>query len=143
MKKTINDLQMLHFGKIMSNFSFISAAFVILTLLGSLVSFLIYGLVVIIALFAILVTAGIVFFANPGFISGLFGSGESITALVITCIAVLPFVLAINIVSSVLSLIFMCVQKGKKPIARIVFTCIGLALCSIAGIVLIAGGFSL
>lgn len=140
MKNNYNNLYKLHFGKIMSNYSIVGLSFIILILLGSLISALYMVFAAFLAIIIIIASGGLIFIVNPTFLPGLFSGGEIFLNIMANCIKAVPYVIVVNIVSSILGLIFICFSKQPKTKGRIIFTSIILAISIIIGIVLLAGG---
>ena len=140
MNNNYNNLYKLHFGKIMSNYSIVGLSFIILILLGSLISTVYFLFAAFLAIIIIIASCGTIFVISPTFLPGLFSGGEMFLDIMANCIKAVPYVVIVNIVSSILGLIFICISKQPKTKGRIIFTSIILAINIIIGIVLLAGG---
>lgn len=140
MKKKYNSLYQLHFGKIMFNYSVVGLVLMTLIWLGSMLSALYFVLAVFIAFFSIICTCGLVFLTSPGFISGLFNNGEKLITVITKMYIAFPYIFGITIGASVLSIIFLSIQKEKRSVVKIVVSSIILGLSLIVGLVFLLSG---
>ena len=124
-------MYLIRFGKILFSLSLIA---LIISFLPS-VSFLMTAFYVLIWFIIVIITLGTVFITNPDFANSLTSSieilGNISTALYDASLYLLPTA----IVMSILSIVFLAMDKTDRHIARIVFASIFLALSVILFII--------
>lgn len=131
----------MHFGKIMFNYSVVGLILMALIWLGSMLSALYFVLAFFIAFFSIILTCGLVFLTMPGFVPGLFNNGEKLLSVIADLYKAFPYVFGITIFTSIMSIIFLSIQKEKRSKSKIIVASITLGLTLIVGLVfLISGG---
>lgn len=131
----------MHFGKIMFNYSAVGLILMALIWLGSMLSALYFVLAFFIAFFSIILTCGLVFLTMPGFVPGLFNNGEKLLSVIADLYKAFPYVFGITIFTSIMSIIFLSIQKEKRSKSKIIVASITLGLTLIVGLVfLISGG---
>ena len=138
-KQPLSDMACMHFshlGKVLSN---LSIFFVVISF-SSLLTFIIYPVFFMLWLFIAIVTLGMVFIINPEY-GAIFTKGTEIFSDIINFLGpILPYSFGLAFVSSVLSIIFLSLDKNEKHWGRIVTSAIFLGITVIGFIVLIAGG---
>lgn len=153
---SVKEMRMLHlghFGKIFSNlsifFTILSLASV-LTLIMTLVLFLLGGAVLLILLMVIVVTLGIIFVIIPNYwgiittvANALTSSSGYISKFGELVVKIWPVITPLAIVFAGISILFLCFDKTQNHTIRIVFSSVVLVIAIIilvALIVLLSGG---
>lgn len=140
MKKIYTNIYCEHFCKIMSNYSIVGASIMLAILLGTLVSALWYVLAFCIVVFIVIFSVGLVFVASPNLIPNLLNSGDGMMSFVTSCYVAYPYLFGITLATSITSLVLLCVQKGQKPVGKIVLISVIIAITLALGIVYFCGG---
>lgn len=123
MKKEINRLRLVHFGKILSNYAIFGGVILLLIAFIPLAAFIYYVFAAL--LLMILLFTGLLFTGDYD----LFGDTELLNAVCGFMYSCLPYVFAVTAVCAVGSIVFLLFDRRSKHIGRIV----------IAGIVLFFG----
>lgn len=118
-QKRIANMQLNHLGVILSNIALVG----FLLMLGALLSFLIYGFIVLIMMIPVLFTLGLFLFSNPDYFSWL-SADSGFFEFMTRFINYIPTIGICTVVASALSIVCIAFYKGQKSWWRIV-------LCSI------------
>lgn len=129
-----------HLRTILSNYSIIGLSFLIFVVFGTILTGVYYVIAFFIAFIIIVCTFGLIFLKNPEIISSLLGAGDNITLILEICSKAFPYVFGITLVSSVTSLILLCINKEKRSTSKIVFASIITGLSLIFGLIYLFGG---
>lgn len=116
-------LELSRFGVILSNYAILG---MIITL-SSILTILLYGVTIVFWLVLLLGTLGMILLINPNYMN--FFSDNFLTKMIEFITPCLPYVYWITFATAALSLVFMFLGYGKKPIGHIVFSIITCALC--------------
>ena len=140
MNKTYSDMYLTRFGKIMSNYSIAGLCVMAAIIFSTIFSGLYYVLGIFFAFAVIIFTVGTIFITVPDFFSRVAGGGEALVTLSAKAFQIFPYALGVTFVTSIISLVLLCLQKEKRSVPRIVASSIILALTIIGGIVYFSGG---
>lgn len=140
MNKTYSDMYLTRFGKIMSNYSIAGLCVMAAIIFSTIFTGLYYVLGIFFAFAVIIFTVGTIFITVPDFFSRVAGGGEALVMLSAKAFQIFPYALGVTFVTSIISLVLLCLQKEKRSVPRIVASSIILALTIIGGIVYLSGG---
>lgn len=141
MNKTYENMYFTRFGKIMFNYSIAGLCLMAAIIFCTIFSALYYVLGAFFAFIVIIFTVGTIFITVPDFFSRVMGGGEALVMLTTKAFQIFPYVLGVTFVTSIISLILLCLQKEKRSVPRIVTSSIILGLTIIGGIFYLCGGF--
>ncbi|NCB48804.1 MAG: hypothetical protein EOM55_04240 [Clostridia bacterium] len=114
-QKRIANMQLNHLGIILSNLSIVG----FLLMLGALLSFLLYGLIVVIMIIPVLFTLGLYLFAHPDYFSWL-SADSGFFEFMTRFINYIPTIGICTVVASAISIVCLSFYKGQKSWWRIV-----------------------
>jgi len=140
-KQPLSDMasmHLTHLGKIFSNLSL----FFVIVSASSLITFLIYPLLAVLWIFVAIVSLGMVFVIFPGFGNFLKNSSEIFGSIYSFLGNFLPFFLGFALITSILSIIFLSLDRHEKHWGRIIFSAILILITLIGFISLIVGGLN-
>ena len=147
-KKVIQSLHFGHLGKIAFNLSIVSLAISLATILTFLLTALIAMVGVLVVLFAVIIiifTLGLIL-TVPNYWDGAMSilnftssSAEKIALFGEKLASTWPIIVPLGILMSILSIVFLSLDKTRKHKARIIFSSIILAITVIVLILLIIG----
>lgn len=140
MNKTYSKIYSNHLRKILFNLSIFGVTLLCLILLGSVLSAVFYAIAVVIAFAVIVVSFGSIFVAYPEFISNLLNFGDTLPVVIQKAFGIFPYVFAVSMVLSIVSLVVICFDKQNRSVGKIVSASIVTGLCLILGLIFFIGG---
>ena len=141
MNKKYASIYTAHFGKIASNLTILGLSLMIAILLGTIISMMFSVLMFFLAIAIILATLGLIFLSKPHFLRDWFSNTDGTLAFAGECWKVFPYIWAVTLTMSIVSLVTLCLQKEERTTGRIVFSSVMIGLSVILGIIyLVSGG---
>ncbi len=141
MNKTYASIYADHFGKITSNLSIFGVSLMAIILLGSIISILFYVFSLFLAFIIIITTMGTIFISYPNFIHDMVNVNGALPKISMACLNAFPYIFGVTLAMSIISLVFLCIDKDRRSVPRIVFSCIILGLVVVFGVLFLLGGF--
>lgn len=141
MNKKYASIYTAHFGKIASNMTILGLSLMIAILLGAILSMMFSVIMFFLSMLVVLATLGLIFIVRPHFIKDWFSSTDSTLVIAGECWKAFPYIWAVTLAMSIVSLVTLCLQKEERSTGRIVFSSIMIGLSVVLGIIyLVSGG---
>lgn len=140
MNKTYASIYSGHFGKIMSNLSIFGVALMAMILLSSVVYIFFFMFSLFLAFAIIVATFGTIFIAYPDFIQKMVNMNGSANAITLACYKAFPYIFGVTLITAIVSLVFLCIDKERRSVPRIVFSSVIIGLIIIIGLIYLLGG---
>lgn len=140
MNKTYARIYSNHFGKIMSNLSIFGVVLMALILLSSVVFIFFYMFSLFLAFSIIVATFGTIFIAYPNFIQKMVGMNGSANVITLACYKAFPYIFGVTLATAIVSLVFLCIDKERRSVPRIVFSGVVIGLTIVIGLTYLLGG---
>ena len=141
MNKKYASIYTAHFGKIASNMTILGLSLMIAILLGTILSMMFSVLMFFLAIAIIVATLGLIFLSKPNFLKNWLSNTDGTLAFAGECWKAFPYIWAVTLAMSIVSLVTLCLQKEERTTGRIVFSSIMIGLSVVLGIIyLVSGG---
>ncbi len=140
MNKSYATIYSNHFGKIMSNLSIFGVVLMAIILLGSVLAFSFYAFALFLAFALVIFSLGLVFAMSPNLIHDMISFNDSIPKITAVCFKAFPYIFGVTVMASILSLVFLCIEKHNRSTSRIVFASVVLGLTLILGLIFLVVG---
>jgi len=140
----VANMYLLRTGKIFSNLAILTAVLSLSTLVTPLITILYYVVMFLIIIAIIVLTMGTIFATNPELISNLWDSfvngGEFLRSVMEFLLDSLPYFMTAVAGISLVSLLFLCINKQEKITWRIVVSSLLVVTFAIGAVILFTGG---